>query len=894
MKPVSSRARRQKGQALLVLLMVLLLGGLYGFVDRIDAGLASSIRAGDDSLARAKEALLWYAATYRDSHDAEVPGYLPCPDSADESGLFVAGDGIAAATCGGPAMIAVGLLPYRTLGLPDLRDADGNCLWYAVSGTFKNAPKAALPLDWDAQAQLGVVTASGTALAAPDDADGGAAAIVFSPGPALPGQERRPFGQACGVDPAQASAYLESVAPTFVGGDATDANGRTTRNDRLVWLAPREIFSRVVARADFGNPLGSVPEGWLSQLIDAQRKALEGRLWSGMATLTAASSGTPGTSALPANLADYDQFAGKLVGDVPDLAPLAYQGRSHDNVLANWREQFRYVVCDDLRPISGCVAAGARRCRGALLFAGRSSSGGPRPSSLKPHAPPPSRSAWLGNYFEAGGGLELLAGPALSLAAATRYDAATPSADVGVCLSPGGFTSFAKDIAGYTRAASSALHPEAAIDTAAKTLTLGNPAATVAGSGCAWFPAQLPFSTSLRAYFKLRIADAGEGFTFAVLDGAANAAAMSAGTLCGSAVGSQLGYSGPLVAPSKFGLEFDTRTQATGNCSGSNRNDPSSQHMAFVFWGATGTDSDDNCHGAGTADSGTQPLNPRSLGNGIRTVQASDPHLPYAGSFPLDTDIHVRLDVRKRFDGAQVAAGRWSSTDGNAVLVTATPHGLASGQRVTVSDVNPPGYNGTFVVTVPDGIRISYSAADPSAYVSGGHVAAPTAVPVAAASWAAGTVTLVTAAAHGFVEDQPVSLSGTTPSAYDGTYAVKVVDPTQLRFAIGADPGAYVSGGSLTAAVGLELKAYVASKFLVFGSSYVSTCTATDFQDLSQDLGDLCTQNATLAMENVHVDVDATTARALAQVYVGFTTAQSTGAAGRQRLTISGFLANVQ
>lgn len=874
--------------------MVLLLGGLYGFVGRIDAGLASPSRAGDDALARAKEALLWYAVTYRDSHDAEVPGYLPCPDSAEESGLFVAGDGIAAATCGGPGTIAVGLLPYRTLGLPELRDADGNCLWYAVSGTFKNAPKATMPLDWDAQAQLGAIAASGATLAAPDDADGGAAAIVFSPGPALPGQERRPFGQACGVDPAQASAYLESVAPAFVAGEATDANGRTTRNDRLAWLTPREIFNRVVARADFGNPLGSVPEGWLNQLIDAQRRALEGRLWSGMATLTAASSGTPGTSALPANLADYDQFAGKLVGDVPDLAPLAYQGRSHDNGFANWREQFRYVVCDDLRPISGCIAAGARRCRGALLFAGRAANGGPRPTSLKPHAPPPSRSAWLENYFEADGGLELLAGPTLSFAAAPRYAAAMPSTDVGVCLSPGSFTSFAKDIAGYTRTASSALHPEAAIDATAKTLTLGNPAATVAGSGCAWFPTQLPFTTSLRAYFKLRIADTGEGFAFAVLDGAANAAAMNAGSLCGSAVGSQLGYSGPLVAPPKFGLEFDTRSQSTAGCSGNNRNDPSSHHMALVFWGTAGADGDDNCHGAGTADSGMQPLNPRSLGNGIRTVQASDAHLPYAGSFPLNTDIHVRLDVAKSFDGAEVAAGRWSSADGKATLVTAKPHGLSSGQRVTVSGVNPPGYDGTFVVTVPDGIRISYSAADPGVYVAGGHVAAPTAVPVAAASWAAGTVTLVTAAAHGFADAQPVSLSGTTPSAYDGTYAVEVVDATQLRFALGADPGAYVSGGSLTAAVDLGLKVYVASKFLVFGSSYVSTCTATDFQDLSQDLGDLCTQNTTLELENVHVDVDAATARALANVYVGFTTAQSTGAAGRQRLTISGFLANVQ
>ena len=62
------------------------------------------------------------------------PGYLPCPDTD--------GDGWAEATCGsldgasGQAS-RLGLLPWKTLGLPDLRDGYGERLWYAVSSKYK-------------------------------------------------------------------------------------------------------------------------------------------------------------------------------------------------------------------------------------------------------------------------------------------------------------------------------------------------------------------------------------------------------------------------------------------------------------------------------------------------------------------------------------------------------------------------------------------------------------------------------------------------------------------------------------------------------------------------------------------------------------------------------------
>ncbi|MBK8120557.1 MAG: hypothetical protein IPK39_16285 [Sulfuritalea sp.] len=126
---------------------LLTMGVLYFIVVQLEAfsGYAKESRGASDSLAQAREALLAYAATYRDdpSRSTEVFGYLPCPDTSGKTGIQTPGDGEAAATCGTSEQAAIGLLPYKTLGLPDLRDSSGVCLWYAVAGGFKNNPKTA-------------------------------------------------------------------------------------------------------------------------------------------------------------------------------------------------------------------------------------------------------------------------------------------------------------------------------------------------------------------------------------------------------------------------------------------------------------------------------------------------------------------------------------------------------------------------------------------------------------------------------------------------------------------------------------------------------------------------------------------------------------------------------
>src|SRR5262245_11131637 len=103
-----------------MLLTVLLLGVgvsavIYNFVTPArDAQERERITAA--ALAQAKQALIGFAAGVT-LGGAARPGDLPCPDQDND------GDADAVPACDTPAL-ALGRFPWKTLGLPDLRDGD--------------------------------------------------------------------------------------------------------------------------------------------------------------------------------------------------------------------------------------------------------------------------------------------------------------------------------------------------------------------------------------------------------------------------------------------------------------------------------------------------------------------------------------------------------------------------------------------------------------------------------------------------------------------------------------------------------------------------------------------------------------------------------------------------
>ncbi|WP_232410971.1 hypothetical protein [Methylophilus sp. 5] len=124
------------------------------------------------ALAMAKQALLAYAQQPLGLTQCELncprPGDLPCPDRNN--------DGIAETSCSNTARL--GRLPWKTLGMGDVRDGSGERLWYAVSERYKNNPRLR-PLNLDTAGTWSVASSQGVIWDATQG--NGVVAVVIAP-----------------------------------------------------------------------------------------------------------------------------------------------------------------------------------------------------------------------------------------------------------------------------------------------------------------------------------------------------------------------------------------------------------------------------------------------------------------------------------------------------------------------------------------------------------------------------------------------------------------------------------------------------------------------------------------------------------------------------------------
>lgn len=165
---------KQRGAAFVIFITLLVLGGLSLVLSGLNQGIAQKTENREQTikvLAEAKAALIGHALTYAETHRGQPPGYLPCPDRD--------GDGDADAPCNDSGISSIGFFPWKTLGLSQLRDGNGDCLWYAVSGTYKNSPK--LALDNDTNGMFRIKDYKGNILIGQKPEEQ-AIAVLFSPG----------------------------------------------------------------------------------------------------------------------------------------------------------------------------------------------------------------------------------------------------------------------------------------------------------------------------------------------------------------------------------------------------------------------------------------------------------------------------------------------------------------------------------------------------------------------------------------------------------------------------------------------------------------------------------------------------------------------------------------
>jgi hypothetical protein len=229
-----------RGQALLILLVMMSIAAMllvYGSTTEAGRAVKADSRT-RVALEYARQALIGRAIG-----DANRPGSLPCPDGD--------GDGSADLFAGSNCPTYIGRLPWRTLGLGDLRDETGEPLWYALSPGFRDHP-AAPPLNSDTRGTLTVYSGSD---ATPMTRE--AVAVVFAAGTALGAQARDDTPAQCSTTGKHiprnrcAANYLDpagSLNNASAAGPFIVASPGPSHNDKLAMLVTADFMPLVEQR----------------------------------------------------------------------------------------------------------------------------------------------------------------------------------------------------------------------------------------------------------------------------------------------------------------------------------------------------------------------------------------------------------------------------------------------------------------------------------------------------------------------------------------------------------------------------------------------------------------------------------------------------------------------
>jgi len=269
-----SARRYQRGAALmLVLVLVSLLIAMFAvvFVNDLVRQNQKQKRTAE-VLAKAKEALIGYAVGIEldvdpippcgtfpswTANNCPRPGDLPCPSA----GM----DGIAAGTCGNATgsnqSSRLGRLPWRTLGLDELRDGDGELLWYAVSNNFKyntrtvcTSPDAAGCLNSNSRGTISLRNRDG-GLLNDGNAESGVIAVLVAPGAALQRTDSAATQDRSAAGIGNPANYLDIGGGEdnanfvdndsnngFINGPILDANNRPIMNDSVLVITYADLM----------------------------------------------------------------------------------------------------------------------------------------------------------------------------------------------------------------------------------------------------------------------------------------------------------------------------------------------------------------------------------------------------------------------------------------------------------------------------------------------------------------------------------------------------------------------------------------------------------------------------------------------------------------------------
>lgn len=247
--------RKQSGAGLLIMMLVLMLSASTFMMTRFDG---QSVEVERDkrtivALAEAKRALIAYAQNeYLKKRDCVSktncprPGDLPCPDlNNDGQSEFSCGNALG--TTGQDQRL--GRLPWKTLGVGDLRDGYGERLWYAVSNNYKNNTRKT-PLNIDTLGTISLRDASGK-ITFDGSKSTGLVALIISAGPPIKSQKRDSLSEnnilnyldTCLTE--SNVNFIDGTDNGFITGPIRDLNRNLIVNDIFLEIKSGEIGSSI-------------------------------------------------------------------------------------------------------------------------------------------------------------------------------------------------------------------------------------------------------------------------------------------------------------------------------------------------------------------------------------------------------------------------------------------------------------------------------------------------------------------------------------------------------------------------------------------------------------------------------------------------------------------------
>lgn len=340
---------RQHGMVLMALLICLVLGSMAWLIGTLE-NLTQLNRRDQHSartLGEVKRVLLGRAAM-----DASLPGSLPCPDSN--------GDGSADLLAGNDCPSYLGRVPYRTLGIPEPLDGEGETLWYAISRNFRDDDSNAINSDSKGDLNLSGVRN-----------EAGVAALLFAPGSPLPGQNR-----ATGVEPCPTSG---STWP----GTLCATNYLEDSNARLNTRSARNLeFRQLTRTAAFNDQILPIHSQELLQLTG---KRIGREIKSCLDDYAAASSGRYPWAAALADVTGYRATVSRYYGRIPaQPRPLTAElTNANVNALLDALAALQFTL-DRLAASNTIANRNALRTAGQLLIAHAASTDATQPPALPP------------------------------------------------------------------------------------------------------------------------------------------------------------------------------------------------------------------------------------------------------------------------------------------------------------------------------------------------------------------------------------------------------------------------------------------------------------------------------------------------------------------------------